>query len=297
MSQSEAARQQQETRQNWILRAGAWNEQADHLARLARGLNEPLIAVAGVAPGRHVLDIASGVGEPPISMAALVGPEGTVTATDLVAEMLAGTERRAKDQGVTNMAFQVTPMEELPFDDDSFDAVTCRLGLMYTPSPERALGQARRVLRPGARAAFLVWGPKADNSQFGIVDRVLGEVAGIDPHEGAFTPTRLGDDGALTRFSRPPVSAPGRSRSFASVPASIWTAISGARNWPCVWVPAWAKWMTANANASTTPCARPMWSCWMATGCSCGCTPGLALALCRVTFSEVSSRPGIASLS
>ncbi|MBT3371264.1 MAG: class I SAM-dependent methyltransferase [Rhodospirillaceae bacterium] len=200
MSQSEAARQQQETRQNWILRAGAWNEQADHLARLARGLNEPLIAAAGVAPGRHVLDIASGVGEPAISMAALVGPEGTVTATDLVAEMLAGTERRAKDQGVTNMAFQVTPMEELPFDDDSFDAVTCRLGLMYTPSPERALGQARRVLRPGARAAFLVWGPKADNSQFGIVDRVLGEVAGIDPHEGAFTPTRLGDDGALNKI-------------------------------------------------------------------------------------------------
>ncbi len=200
MSQDDAARQRDETRDNWVLRAGAWNEQADHLARLARGLNEPLIAAAGVAPGQQVLDIASGVGEPAISMAALVGPEGTVTATDLVAEMLAGTERRANEQGVSNMAFQVTPMEELPFADDSFDAVTCRLGLMYTPSPERALAQARRVLRPGGRAAFLVWGPKADNSQFGIVDRVLGEVAGIDPHEGAFTPTRLGANGALAEI-------------------------------------------------------------------------------------------------
>jgi SAM-dependent methyltransferase len=210
MSEDGAARQQQdETRDNWVLRAGAWNEQADHLARLAGGLNEPLIAAAGVTPGHQVLDLASGVGEPAISIAALVGPDGSVTASDLVAEMLAGTERRAKEQGVANMAFRVTPMEELPFDDDRFDVVTCRLGLMYTPSPERALAQARRVLRPSGRAAFLVWGPKADNSQFGIVDRVLDEVTSIDPHEGAFTPTRLGNDGALNAlfeaagFSRP----------------------------------------------------------------------------------------------
>lgn len=200
MSEIEAAQQQQETRDNWTLRAGQWNEQADHLAKLARGLNEPLMAAAGVQPGHQVLDLASGVGEPALSMAAKVGAAGQVTASDLVPEMLAGTERRAKEQGVTNMAFQVTPMEELPFVDDSFDALTCRLGLMYTPSPERALAQARRVLRPGGRAAFLVWGPKADNSQFIIVDRILHDVAGIDPHEGAFTPTRLGEDGALNQL-------------------------------------------------------------------------------------------------
>ncbi|MFP6748666.1 MAG: methyltransferase domain-containing protein [Alphaproteobacteria bacterium] len=204
MNQDETARrqQQQETRENWALRAGQWVEQADHLAKLAHGLNKPLIAAAGVGPGHHVLDLASGVGEPALSMSELVGPRGSVTATDLVAEMLAGAECRAADQGLSNMRFQVTPMEELPFEDDSFDAVTCRIGLMYTPSPERAAAQARRVLRPGGRAAFMVWGPKADNSQFIIVDRVLADVAGIDPHEGAFTPTRLGDDGALNDVLR-----------------------------------------------------------------------------------------------
>lgn len=197
MSMDEATRQRDETRENWALRAGQWNEQADQLAKLAHGLNNPLIAAAGVSVGHHVLDLASGVGEPALSMSAMVGPAGSVTATDLVAEMLAGAERRAGDKGLTNMRFQVAPMEELPFDDDSFDALTCRIGLMYTPAPERAAAQARRVLRPGCRAAFLVWGPKADNSQFIVVDRVLSEVAGIDPHEGAFTPTRLGDEGAL----------------------------------------------------------------------------------------------------
>ena len=193
----EAAQQQKETGENWALRARQWNEQADHLAKLAHGLNTPLVAAAGVAPSHDVLDLASGVGEPALSMSELVGPTGSVTATDLVSEMLAGAERRAGERGLTNMQFQVTPMESLPFDDDSYDALTCRIGLMYTPKPERAAAQARRVLRPGARAAFMVWGPKADNSQFIIVDRVLAEVAGIDPHEGAFTPSRLGDDGAL----------------------------------------------------------------------------------------------------
>jgi len=197
MSMDEATRQRDETRENWALRASQWNEQADHLAKLAYGLNNPLIAAAGVSVGHHVLDLASGVGEPALSMSPLVGPAGSVTATDLVAEMLAGAERRAGDEGLTNMRFQVAPMEELPFDDDSFDALTCRIGLMYTPAPERAAAQARRVLRPGCRAVFLVWGPKADNSQFIVVDRVLSEVAGIDPHDGAFTPTRLGDEGAL----------------------------------------------------------------------------------------------------
>jgi ubiquinone/menaquinone biosynthesis C-methylase UbiE len=199
MNNNDVAKQQQETRDNWSLRAGEWNQQADHMARLAKGLNEPLIAAAAVAPGHQVLDIASGVGEPALSIARLVGPQGQVTATDLVAQMLAGAERRAGEQGLRNMRFQITPMEELPFPDDSFDAVTCRLGLMYTSSPERAAAQARRVLRTGGRAAFLVWGPKEDNSQFVIVDRVLRDVAGIDPHEGAFTPTRLGENGALNQ--------------------------------------------------------------------------------------------------
>ena len=144
-----------------------------------------MIAAAAVAPGHQVLDIASGVGEPALTMAKLVGGQGCVTATDLVAKMLAGAERRAGAMGLANMRFQVTPMEDLPFANGSFDAVTCRLGLMYTPSPETAAAQAKRVLRSGGRAAFLVWGPKADNSQFIIVDRVLQEVAGIDPHEGA----------------------------------------------------------------------------------------------------------------
>ncbi|MBC8242041.1 MAG: methyltransferase domain-containing protein, partial [Alphaproteobacteria bacterium] len=114
------------------------------MARLAKGLNEPLIAAAGVAPGHQVLDIASGVGEPALSMAKLVGPDGRVTATDLVANMLAGAERRAREKGRPKSAFKVRPWETLPFAAAAFDAGPSPLGGVTPPSPERPPAPAGR---------------------------------------------------------------------------------------------------------------------------------------------------------
>ncbi len=191
-------RQKRETYDNWVSRGAAWDANADRMQKLARGLNQPLIEAANIRAGQHVLDLASGAGEPAMSIAELVGREGSVTATDLVPQMLAGARRRVAEAGIGNVAFEVADMESLPFVDDRFGAVTCRLGLMYVPSPERAAAEARRVLKDGGRAAFLVWGPHEDNTQFMVLDRVLKQVMDIDPHEGAFTPTRFGAAGAIS---------------------------------------------------------------------------------------------------
>jgi SAM-dependent methyltransferase len=202
MDQVELARQKREAAANWAVRAPAWTELAPKVEKLARGLNEPLIAAAEIAPGQQVLDIASGAGEPAIPIARLVGATGRVTATDLTEGMLQGLEQRAKSLGVANMAFRQADMEALPYPDASFDRVTCRLGLMYTPRPEVALREVRRVLKPSGRAAWLVWGPTAENTQFTVLDRVLHDAFGVDAHEAGFTPTRFGLPGALTDLLR-----------------------------------------------------------------------------------------------
>jgi ubiquinone/menaquinone biosynthesis C-methylase UbiE len=186
------------TRENWASRATYWDRRADQMADMADRLNQPLIEAASIEPGHRVLDLASGVGEPALGIARRVGEAGSVTATDLVPEMLAGSRRRAAEAKLGNIAFEIADMEEMTFEDESFDRVTCRFGLMFVPDPVRALGEARRVLVPEGRAAFMVWGPLEDTTNFRVFRAAAAEVFAADTAPPDFsTPFRLGQPGTL----------------------------------------------------------------------------------------------------
>ena len=73
--------------------------------------------------------------------------------------MLEIAEEIARQQRITNLTCQLADAEDLPFADARFDAVTCRLGVMFFPDCARALRESYRVLKPGGHAAFLAWGP------------------------------------------------------------------------------------------------------------------------------------------
>jgi SAM-dependent methyltransferase len=106
----------------------------------------------------RVLDLASGVGDPALSIAEAVGPSGHVTATDLGPGMIGLAEELARARGLRNIDFRVANVEALPFPDQSFDVVTCRFGVMFFPNQVKAFQECRRVLKPGGRVAFVVWG-------------------------------------------------------------------------------------------------------------------------------------------
>jgi SAM-dependent methyltransferase len=94
-----------------------------------------------------------------LTIAKIVGPAGKVVGVDLSPEMLQIAKQRAASQGLTNVVFQVVEDESLSmFQDNTFDSVVCRNGLMLMPDPVKALKAFLRVLRPGGKASVTVWG-------------------------------------------------------------------------------------------------------------------------------------------
>lgn len=180
--------------------AVGWDVWAASVAEQSEGFNNPLIEAAGVAEGMKILDLASGAGEPALTVARLVGPAGHVTASDLSPAMLAIAEARAKEAGLANMDFEIGELDALPFDDDAFDAVISRFGIMYSPEPERALAEARRVTKSGGRIAFMVWGPIETNAMLWTVLDVGNRITGHFEGDELTHPFCYAEKGSLGRY-------------------------------------------------------------------------------------------------
>jgi SAM-dependent methyltransferase len=163
---SQVARIKEQTRRDWSGGAAAWRKWNSQYIVQTRAATAAIIQAAGVTAGMQVLDLASGTGEPALSLAEAVGPQGHVTATDLALEMLLITEEYARQRGLTNLTCKPADAEALPFPDQSFDVVTCRFGVMFFPSPGQALREVRRVLKRGGRATFVAWGAFDQNPYF-----------------------------------------------------------------------------------------------------------------------------------
>ena len=150
-------------RQEWTgdKTVAAWRKWHAQIAAFTRGATEAILEAAHLRPGMRVLDLACGVGDPALSIAAEVAPSGSVTATDFGPGMMSLAEELARKKGLTNIEFREANAESLPFADESYDVLTCRFGIMFFPDLTKALRQCFRVLKPGGRAAFVAWGKMA----------------------------------------------------------------------------------------------------------------------------------------
>jgi SAM-dependent methyltransferase len=149
-------------RQEWTgdKTVAGWRKWHAQIAAFTCGATEAILEAARLRPGMRVLDLASGVGDPALSIAAVVAPSGRVTATDMGPGMISLAEELARKRGIANIEFREANAESLPFPDESYDALTCRFGIMFFPDLSKALRECLRVLKPGARAAFVAWGIK-----------------------------------------------------------------------------------------------------------------------------------------
>ncbi len=136
-----------------------------------------LLRAAAPAAGERLLDVACGTGLLAFEAAPALGAAGQALGVDLSGAMVAAAAERARDVGLANFAFRRMDAEDLALPDNSFDLATCALGLMYLPSPEQALAELRRVLRPGGRLAVAVWGCRERCGWAPVFPLVEAEVA------------------------------------------------------------------------------------------------------------------------
>jgi SAM-dependent methyltransferase len=146
-------------RDQWNTAATGWRKWSELIDRSARRVSERLVELAEVKPGSRVIDIAAGYGEPSLSAAKVAGPEGSVVATDISAEMLAYGRERAADAGLENIEFVESDASSLDYPEASFDAALSRFGIIFEPDGEGAAARVRGFLKPGARMAIASWGP------------------------------------------------------------------------------------------------------------------------------------------
>jgi SAM-dependent methyltransferase len=171
----------------WIDSGRAWGERATDWAYLAepyaRRANDALFDHAQVDLGTRLLDIACGSG-----YAARVAADRGAEVSGLDASQALIAIARARTPSAD---FRVGDMFALPFDDDSFDVATSFNGIWK--GCERALDEARRVVRPGGLVGFTFWGaPK----RMGLLP-YFATLAELSPPEHIEATARQGDTGRL----------------------------------------------------------------------------------------------------
>ena len=130
-------------------------------ARVTSQVNDRILDAVGAKPGTRLLDVACGPGR----LSASAASRGcAVTGIDFAAPMIEIAKRTCPTG-----TFHVGDAESLPFEPSQFDVVVCSLGLLHFTNPERAIGEAKRVLVPRGLYAFTCWVPPARNPFMGLL--------------------------------------------------------------------------------------------------------------------------------
>jgi SAM-dependent methyltransferase len=167
---------------DWSAVAPAWDAHRGGVHRETSAVTEALGAGLGLREGERVLELGSGTGDHARALAELVGPSGSLLASDVAQGMVDLTAATLADVPQAEVRRVDAAGTGLP--DGDFDAVAFVMGLMFVPEPERAVAEIHRVLRPGGRAGITVWAGPDKNpwlSSCGMAAMVHGVVAGGPP--------------------------------------------------------------------------------------------------------------------
>uniref|UniRef100_A0A6U1PI47 Methyltransferase domain-containing protein n=1 Tax=Fibrocapsa japonica TaxID=94617 RepID=A0A6U1PI47_9STRA len=146
-------------------------------------------------PSPKILDIASGMGEPALTIATSL-PSAQVVSSDVSEEMV--LKAKSVAETMDNMTAVLANAEDLSqFDTDTFDMVTCCYGYMFAENKPQALSESHRVLKPGGTLIATTW----DSNDLMSVQRdVMKVVLGRDPPAPLLNPLSLNEPGLFSKL-------------------------------------------------------------------------------------------------
>jgi ubiquinone/menaquinone biosynthesis C-methylase UbiE len=146
----------QQQKETWNKFSMGWRKWDDLAMNFMKPVGDEIIRLIKPKSDDYVLDIASGTGEPGLTIAKMLN-RGKVVFTDISDGMLESAKDNAVKRGIRNIETRVCDVSDLPFEDNIFDAISCRFGYMFFPDMSLATREIYRVLKPGGRIATSVW--------------------------------------------------------------------------------------------------------------------------------------------
>jgi SAM-dependent methyltransferase len=170
-------------RAQWDAAAAGWNRHGPAIRDWLRKPTDAMLEMAGISTGQTVLDLAAGAGDQTLDIAARVGAEGAVVATDISAGILSYALGNAIRAGHQNVRIHEADAEDLNLGEAMFDAAVCRLGLMFLSDPLAGMSQVHRVLKPGGRFCSIVFAGPDMNPCLRILMSTALRHAGVPPRD------------------------------------------------------------------------------------------------------------------
>lgn len=171
-NQLQAIRDQQ--LESWNRFSGGWKKWNDFTMEFLKPMGDAIIQHLEIKDKDIVLDIACGSGEPALTIAALA-KNGKVYATDLADHMLDIAKENPVKHNIQNIEFRVADISELPFSNNFFDKVSCRMGFMFFPDMQLAANEMYRVCKSGGNVATAVWALPENNEWVTTIMQVLSK--------------------------------------------------------------------------------------------------------------------------
>lgn len=178
--QAQQGQTYEEQKQRWNNVSSGWKKWDQFIMEFLRPVGEAIIERLEIKEDDIVLDIAAGTGEPRLTIAA-IAKNGKVIGTDISGEMLLIASENAAAKGLKNYSTQTADVSKLPFEDNTFSKISCRMGFMFFPDLQLATNEMYRVLKPGGCLAVSVWSAPGKNFWYTVITDVINKYIKLSP--------------------------------------------------------------------------------------------------------------------